>query len=82
LAVEVSTTFRLSGRKRQEKIGKKGKVKGVRGEEGGIVVSRSLLSVVYAPRGGTKKSGLQGTREKEESGGRYMTTTNGKIGKM
>ena len=53
----------------------------MRGEEGGIVVSRSLLSVVYAPRGGTKKSALQGTREKEESGG-GMTTTNGKIGKM
>ena len=43
----------------------------MRGEEGGIVVSRSLLSVVYAPRVGTKKSALQGTREKEESGGGY-----------
>jgi len=43
----------------------------VRGEEKEIVVSRSLLLVVYALRGGTKKSGLQGTREKEESGGVY-----------
>ena len=43
----------------------------MRGEEGGIVVSRSLLLVVSALRGGAKKSALKGVQGKGGKWGGY-----------